>query len=480
MLPTLLYVTFALACVLGTRRRVRRACGAEAAFTLWLLPPLLALLPWLPAWPATLAVTPPAWALPGSASLLPSTMTGVPALHWALWLWLAGTVCCTLRLILHYARLRQYSRQPPRAMLTALQPALRGLHSSRVRVSPAGPAVLWAPRGSLLLLPADFLQRFDADGQRLVLRHELTHRQRGDAWWSALAEFGCALLWFHPLAWLALPRLRLDQELACDAHLLRQSPQDEARYAHTLLHSIGVTLTPVLIPWLAEPQVQERLRMIERQRPGTLRRRSGFIGLTVLMAGGAFAVHSAAPPPGQPTSAHPTYASRVAPHYPAAAIQNQQQGTVVLDVLVDTDGKPLSTAVQGTPAIAPNLVKAAGDAAMQWRFKPTVRDGKAVQGHARVPITFAPDAQAAPAAPATPATPAPPAAPAPPATPVPARASNTNVPPPLPPPLPPLPARLPSAPVPPIAPPFVPPPPMPPAPPQPTPPPAPATPSASP
>lgn len=429
MLPTLLYVTFALACVLATRRRVRHACGAEAAFTLWLLPPLLALLPWLPALPTTLAVTPPTWVLPGSASLLPPTVTGVPALHWVLWLWLAGAVCWAARLILHYARLRQHSRQPSRAMLLALHPALHGLHPGRVRVSQAGPAVLWAPRGSLLLLPADFLQRFDADGQRLVLRHELTHLRRGDAWWSALAEFACTLLWFHPLAWLALPRLRLDQELACDERLLRHSPHDEARYAHTLLRSIGVAATPVLIPWLAEPQLQERLRMIERQRPGTLRRRSGFVGLAVLMAGGAFAVHGAAPPPpGQATSANPAYPSRMAPHYPEDAVKHREQGTVMLDVLVDTDGKPLSTAVHGTPDIAPSLVKAAGDAAMQWRFKPTVRDGKAVQGHVRVPATFALDAQAAPATPTTSA---------------PTRATDSSVPPPPPPPVAPPPASRP-------------------------------------
>ncbi len=443
MLLTLLFVTVGLACVLATRKLARRTFGAGPAFTLWLLPPLMAALPWLPALPSALAVVPPTWVVPGSASLLPPTLTSAPTSHWALWLWLAGAVWCVLRLTLHYVRLLQHSHQPSRAMLAALQPLLCGLHPSRIRLHSAGPAVLWAPR-SLLLLSADFLQRFDAEGQRLVLRHELTHLQRGDAWWSVLAELASALLWFHPLAWLALPRLRLDQELACDERMLRQCPHDEPRYAHTLLHSTGVVVTPALIPWLAEPQLKERLNMIKRQRPGTLRRRIGVIGLAAAMAGSAFAAQSMLPPPAdQSASSDLTYNSHVAPRYPADAVKNQQQGTVVLDVLVSADGTPLSTAVHGTPDIAPSLIKAARDAAMQWHFNPTIKNGKAVEGYARVPITFAMNSPAAPLVPGTPATP------------VEASANHTKAlpppppPPPLPPPTPPPPPSPPTLPPPP-------------------------------
>ena len=50
-----------------------------------------------------------------------------------------------------------------------------------------------------------------------VLRHELAHVARHDALFRGLAEACCALLWFQPLSWMAARRLRLDQELACDA-----------------------------------------------------------------------------------------------------------------------------------------------------------------------------------------------------------------------------------------------------------------------
>ena len=101
---------------------------------------------------------------------------------------------------------------PANCVRRSIRAALR-LHAS-------GPAVLWAPR-SLVLLPADFLRRFDRRPARTDAG------ARGDPPAPAatrcgrlLAELACAVLWFHPLAWLALPRFRLDQELACDERVL--------------------------------------------------------------------------------------------------------------------------------------------------------------------------------------------------------------------------------------------------------------------
>jgi hypothetical protein len=42
---------------------------------------------------------------------------------------------------------------------------------------------------------------------------------------------------------------------------------------------------------------------------------------------------------------------------------------------------------------APDLIKAAGDAAMTWRFNPRLKNGKPVEGYARIPITFSLDSQ---------------------------------------------------------------------------------------
>ncbi|KRE89599.1 energy transducer TonB [Frateuria sp. Soil773] len=395
LLRTLTMVTLGLSLVLLARRPARRLFGAGPAFTLWLLPPLMALLSWLPAPVPALVqavhVLPAAAALPGSAA------APAPSAGWLPALWLAGAGVLVLRLAIQYARLL-LGTCPLQAPLRRTLPPLPGLRRHRLREHAAGPAVLWAPR-PLLLLPPDFHRRFDAAQRELVLRHELSHLRRGDPLWRLLAELLFALLWFHPLAWLALSRFRLDQELACDEHVLRAMPEAESRYARTLLHGTGTEALPALIPWLAEPQLKERLTMIQRHRPGSLRRHSGLVLLGALMAGSVLVAQAGTSARTAAASQDLGYNLRTPPLYPADAVKNREQGMVLLDVLVGTDGKPRRIEVEPRQTTASaSLVKAATDAAAQWRFNPALRQGRAVEGHVRVPVDFRLDPLSEPAA----------------------------------------------------------------------------------
>ncbi len=386
LLRALLFVTVALGAVLLVRRPVRRAFGAAPAFGLWLLPVLAMALPWLPGLPAHWTVLPAIRALP--ASIVAAGSDAASSAHGWRWLWLLGAGAMLLRLAVQYLRLRRQGRPLPAALADRLQPVLDGLDPRRLRLHPAGPAVLWAPR-SLMLLPPDFMDRHDADARRLVLRHELTHLRRGDALWNLFAELAAALLWFHPLAWLARPRFRLDQELACDERALHDAPHDAAAYAHTLLHSVGVATAPTLIPWLAEPQLKERLTMIQRQRPGALRRRAGHAALAVLMAGSAFVAQAAAD--NHPVHSIDTnYVPGKSPHYPAAAIKGMVSGTVILRVQVFADGSvgTITYDVQHSTTDSADLIAAATDTVRKWHFQPEMKDGRPIDGYVRVPIQF--------------------------------------------------------------------------------------------
>lgn len=391
MVIMLLYVTLALAAVLILRRLARRLFGATPAFTLWLLPPLAALLPWLPSVRSPWLDTVRAQVFPASHVFAAELAAPASSTPWPYILWMAGTSFCLLRMALLYGRLRRQIHPLPGAMLHVLESDRPGLDIRRLRLHPAGPALLWAPC-SLLLLPSDFLARFDARQRQLVLQHEITHLRRGDALWTLLGELMLALLWFHPLAWLALSRLRLDQELACDEQVLRQFPQDEAAYAHTLLHSTGLNAMPMSIPWLAQPQLKERLNMIQHSRPGVWRRRFGFATMGVLAGIATFMAQAAAKqdPSGTQSSAHAmNIVSRTPPPYPESAVKNKQEGTVVLTVLVGSDGQPLKIVSISAHDMAPDLIQAASDTVMQhWRFQPELKDGKPVQGYARIPISF--------------------------------------------------------------------------------------------
>lgn len=412
---SLLWVTLGLAIVLLGRKPLRRACGAGPALALWWLPLVFAALPWLPALPRGWAATSGLMTVPGSAiAAMQTDAVPIPVLRW---LWPIGVICCLARLAWRYAHLRRQCQPLPDAICQAVLRHLPDMDRRRLRLHADGPAVVWGAR-SLMLLPADFLQRYRPAEQRLVLQHEAMHLRRYDPWWHLLGELVLAALWFHPLAWLALPRLHLDQELACDDNVLRRSPRDAAGYARALLQSTGTGFAPVLIPWLAEPQLKERLIMIQRHRVGGVRRRVGFIGLGVLLAGSVWmaqATNTRAPQ--QAANADLDYNAHIWPQYPADAIKNWQQGTVVLKVLVGADGKPRSAEAEPGTTLAPSLVKAAADTAMRWHYNPAKRDGKPVESYARVPVRFSltpmPPPPPAPPASLPPPPPPPPAPPAP-------------------------------------------------------------------
>ncbi|MGM9485378.1 M56 family metallopeptidase [Roseateles sp. NT4] len=144
--------------------------------------------------------------------------------------WLAGALLMALGLALQWAWLRRTVRRLPgladdrwQAMATQLaadmglpQPALR-----RARAGWASP--LLAP-GRVLCLPAWCLDLPD-DEARAVLGHELAHLRRRDPAWRLLAAVIKALLWPQALNRIALRRLDLLAELACDAAAAAPSGQ---------------------------------------------------------------------------------------------------------------------------------------------------------------------------------------------------------------------------------------------------------------
>lgn len=391
MLASLIDLSAGLLLVLALRKPARRLFGAGPAFTLWLWPVLLGALPWLPALPAGWHVLPPVVAAPAavaaSAQLAPAVSSSVPWMA----LWLVGAALALLRLGLAYARLRRRCRPLPQELLAHCRHEHPTLDPRRLRLHPQGPAVLWSWH-SLVLLPADFASRFGAEQRALVLAHECTHLARRDPLWSVLAEILAALLWFHPLAWLALPRFRLDQELACDERILRRNAHDAGNYARTLLASTGMDAAPVLIPWLAEPQLKERLMMIRRDPTTTARRLAGYLGAALFIGGVGLAAQAAplATEP-KPEATQDLQANALmAPRYPKASILNREQGAVVLKVLVNPDGsvKTVDYDPKTSTTTSTNLIAAASDAAMQWRFNPAMRGGQPIESYARVPVSF--------------------------------------------------------------------------------------------
>lgn len=81
------------------------------------------------------------------------------------------------------------------------------------------------------------------------------------------------------------------------------------------------------------------------------------------------------------------YLDNPAPDYPAAARRRRVEGLVLLDVMVDADGRPTTVGVAASSGAA-ELDRAALDAVRAWRFAPARRGSESVAGRVRVPLRF--------------------------------------------------------------------------------------------
>lgn len=187
----------AIAAVLALRLPARRVFGPEVAYRLWALPILAAAATLLP------ARTDPAAAAGAAGPLTEAVALAAP-------IWLAGALAVAAAFAYAQARF------------------LETLRDGR-----AGPAVVGVivPR---LVMPADD-GTYTPEERALIRAHEREHIARKDPRAGALAAVAQCLCWFNPLVHYAAHLVRLDQELACDAGVIRRHRSQRALYARTLL-----------------------------------------------------------------------------------------------------------------------------------------------------------------------------------------------------------------------------------------------------
>jgi periplasmic protein TonB len=82
------------------------------------------------------------------------------------------------------------------------------------------------------------------------------------------------------------------------------------------------------------------------------------------------------------------YASAPAPAYPRDELLDGKEGTVVLRVLVDVDGKPLSVEIERSSGHRKLDEAARRQVLRKWMFRPAIRNGQAVQVYGIVPVSF--------------------------------------------------------------------------------------------
>jgi beta-lactamase regulating signal transducer with metallopeptidase domain len=270
--------------VLAVRRPVRTLVGPRVAYALWLLPLIAALAVLLPpridyatALPAASSVPLVQTVAAPTPALAADPAPLAPAID--LWqvilvLWAVGAAASLSWLIIQQLRYLGFAR-----------------------LGAAGPAVVgfWRPR---VVLPVDFEERYSTQERVLILAHESTHLKRQDPRVIGLALTLRSLAWFNPLAYIAVTKLRIDQELACDEAVVSCFPRSRRVYADALAKSqLAIRPLPLGCYWPSgtEHPLLERLSMLKTSRIGARSRIAGAGVLALLCAATGLAAWSATP-----------------------------------------------------------------------------------------------------------------------------------------------------------------------------------------
>lgn len=296
-------------CIALLRRPCRHLFGAQRACQLWLIPPLAML---ASQWPHTTTAIGADAPLPAlvylitsvaSASSFDAGVAGTDGWRVAiLGAWVLGMTLVAWHAMAAQRRYRSALDDAATVADTSFSTTL--LRASQTDV---GPSLVGAWR-IRIVVPADFETRYNPAERELILAHERMHANRRDGLWCLLAQVTLAAFWFNPLAWWALGALRHDQELACDAAVLREHPGKRRVYAHAMLKTQPtVHRLPVGCSWSPRHPITERIAMLKQPSPSTLRVRLGLLAGVVLGALISGVVYAASRPSG-PTAVQPSTA----------------------------------------------------------------------------------------------------------------------------------------------------------------------------
>jgi|GEM_PF-7048503 Antirepressor regulating drug resistance, predicted signal transduction N-terminal membrane component len=184
-----------------------------------------------------------------------------------------------------------------------------------------------------LLLPGMALQTLSEAQLRYVFLHELSHVRRNDIALNWAMNLLLALHWFNPFLWYAYHKMRVDQELACDALALsRVKPEESKEYALTIIKLLELFTKPIHLAGAAsilgnKKELKRRLIMITSPVKNSYK--WSLVGVIVLLLLGGAALTNASSEGKQREESTQTA---------DAAIENLT--AVWADALKSRDGKP--------------------------------------------------------------------------------------------------------------------------------------------
>lgn len=178
---------------------------------------------------------------------LPLREPSTTVAQWVFSLWLLGFLGVALWSILSHCRYRRWLLVDARPLQEKMplaafrkQRKIANFHwedlpllVSAKTATPVSIGLFW--KTTCIVLPE---KQYTEEELDLIFRHELVHICRRDSFVKLQMVLCCALMWFHPLVWLAMRACADDLELSCDElALFGYPPQVRRTYADLLLRT---------------------------------------------------------------------------------------------------------------------------------------------------------------------------------------------------------------------------------------------------
>jgi TonB family protein len=265
----------------------------------------------------------------------------------------------------------------------------------RVSDSIATP-MTWGAIRPVILLPA-YVEDWPAEQRDIVLRHERAHIARRDWLWQGFAQIMTAIFWFNPLVWFAEAQMRQEAEHAADDATLAagvEAPDYADRLMAVARQLSGRSPSAAAVAGVAmvrQPALTSRITAIldaGRIRTGaSVAARIGVVlaAVALLVPLSAFQNRNVYHV-GEDGVASPSVTYKVEPSYTPDAKEAKIQGGVVLNLVVNAQGR--ADDIQVTQSLDPGLDANAVAAISQWLFKPGTKDGEAVDVAVRIEVNF--------------------------------------------------------------------------------------------
>jgi beta-lactamase regulating signal transducer with metallopeptidase domain len=262
------------------RKPMRTFFGPSLAYCLWLLVPTSILVPLLPApsagFKSALPVSLSMHSLTGHVALVPMS-SGLDWVTCLICTWGVGALLFCSRL----------ARQQRHFIASLGLPFRDDGGVLRASIRTGSPVVVGIVRPKIIV-PSDFATRYASEEQALILAHERMHVRRGDLITNAMWALARCIFWFNPLIHVAAWLSRFDQELACDAAVMRSHPKSRKPYATAMLRvQLADDDLPLGCYWSSAHPLKERIMLLNQPSARGLRRAIGriLVGTCICLVG---------------------------------------------------------------------------------------------------------------------------------------------------------------------------------------------------